>query len=109
MSTDKTNQEAKMDAKIQEIFNAVLDGNAPGAQAAVKTALEEGLDPASLLNEGMIAAMREVGKRFEEGDYYVPEMLIAARAMQSGLALLKPHLKNAGVKPAGRVAIGTVK
>ena len=98
-----------MDAKIQEIFNAVLDGNAPGAQAAVKAALDEGLDPASLLNEGMIAAMREVGKRFEEGDYYVPEMLIAARAMQSGLALLKPYLKNAGVKPAGRVAIGTVK
>jgi len=98
-----------MDAKIQEIYNSVLDGNAPGAQAAVKAALDEGLDPARLLNEGMIAAMREVGKRFEEGDYYVPEMLIAARAMQSGLALLKPHLTDAGIQPVGKVALGTVK
>lgn len=98
-----------MDAKTQEIYNAVLDGNAPGAQAAVKAALDEGLDPARLLNEGMIAAMKEVGKRFEEGDYYVPEMLIAARAMQSGLALLKPHLTDAGVQPVGKVALGTVK
>ena len=98
-----------MQAKIQEIYNAVLDGNAPSAQAAVKAALDEGLDPASLLNEGMIAAMREVGKRFEEGDYYVPEMLIAARAMQSALALLKPHLIDAGVQPIGKVALGTVK
>jgi 5-methyltetrahydrofolate--homocysteine methyltransferase len=98
-----------MDAKTQEIYNAVIEGNAPSVQAAVKAALDEGLDPASLLNEGMIAAMREVGKRFEEGDYYVPEMLIAARAMQSGLALLKPHLVDAGVQPVGRVALGTVK
>ena len=98
-----------MDAKTQEIYNSVLDGNAPGAQAAVKAALDEGLDPARLLNEGMIAAMREVGKRFEEGDYYVPEMLIAARAMQSGLALLKPHLTDAGIQPVGKVALGTVK
>jgi 5-methyltetrahydrofolate--homocysteine methyltransferase len=98
-----------MHAKTQEIFNAVLDGNAPGAQAAVKAALAEGLDPAGLLNEGMIAAMKEVGRRFEEGDYFVPEMLIAARAMQSGLALLKPYLKDADIKPAGKVAIGTVK
>jgi 5-methyltetrahydrofolate--homocysteine methyltransferase len=98
-----------MEAKTQEIYNAVIEGNAPGAQAAVKAALDEGLDPASLLNEGMIAAMREVGKRFEEGDYYVPEMLIAARAMQSGLALLKPYLTDAGVKPVGKVALGTVK
>jgi len=98
-----------MDAKTQEIYDAVLDGNAPGAQAAVKAALDEGLDPALLLNEGMIAAMKEVGKRFEDGDYYVPEMLIAARAMQSGLALLKPHLTDAGIQPVGKVALGTVK
>jgi len=98
-----------MDAKTQEIFNAVLEGNAPGAEASVKAALAEGMDPAGLLNEGMIAAMREVGKRFEEGEYYVPEMLIAARAMQAGLAHLKPYLKDAGVKPVGRVALGTVK
>jgi 5-methyltetrahydrofolate--homocysteine methyltransferase len=98
-----------MHAKTQEIYNAVIEGNAPGAQAAVQAALAEGLEPASLLNEGMIAAMKEVGRRFEEGDFFVPEMLIAARAMQSGLALLKPYLKDADIKPAGKVAIGTVK
>jgi 5-methyltetrahydrofolate--homocysteine methyltransferase len=98
-----------MHAKTQEIYNAVIEGNAPGAQAAVQAALAEGLEPSSLLNEGMIAAMKEVGRRFEEGDYFVPEMLIAARAMQSGLALLKPYLKDADIKPAGKVAIGTVK
>jgi len=57
----------------------------------------------------MIAAMKEVGKRFEEGEYFVPEMLISARAMQSGLTLLKPSLANTGVKAAGKVVIGTVK
>jgi len=98
-----------MHAKTQEIYNAVIEGNAPGTQAAVQAALAEGLEPASLLTEGMIAAMKEVGRRFEEGDYFVPEMLIAARAMQSGLALLKPYLKDADIKPAGKVAIGTVK
>ena len=98
-----------MHEKIQEIYNAILDGDTPAVQAGVQAALGEKLDPADILNEGMVAAMREVGKRFEEGDYFVPEMLIAARAMQSGLVLLKPHLKNAGVKSAGKVAIGTVK
>ena len=57
----------------------------------------------------MIAAMKEVGRRFEEGDYYVPEMLVSARAMQAGLSLLKPRLVQSDVKSAGRVAIGTVK
>src|SRR5512133_1322074 len=57
----------------------------------------------------MIAAMSEVGNRFEAGEYYVPEMLIAARAMKEGLEILKPHLREANVKPAGRVAAGTVK
>jgi 5-methyltetrahydrofolate--homocysteine methyltransferase len=62
-----------------------------------------------ILNKALIAAMDEVGKRFEEGDFFVPEMLIAARAMQAGLRLLKPHLAEGGVKAAGKIAIGTVK
>jgi 5-methyltetrahydrofolate--homocysteine methyltransferase len=95
--------------KIQEIYNAILGGDTSAVLTGIQAALGEKLDPADILNEGMVAAMREVGKRFEEGDYFVPEMLIAARAMQSGLVLLKPHLKNAGVKSAGKVAIGTVK
>jgi 5-methyltetrahydrofolate--homocysteine methyltransferase len=57
----------------------------------------------------MIAAMKEVGKRFEEGDYFVPEMLIAARAMKGGLVVLKPHLVDSAIEPAGIVAVGTVQ
>jgi 5-methyltetrahydrofolate--homocysteine methyltransferase len=62
-----------------------------------------------ILNEGLIAAMAEVGKRFEEGECYVPEMLVAARAMQNGMGLLKPHLQREKLESKGKVAIGTVK
>jgi 5-methyltetrahydrofolate--homocysteine methyltransferase len=65
--------------------------------------------PAVILNDGMVSAMAEVGKRFEEGEFYVPELLIAARAMKEGLVLLKPLLQQAKVKAAGKVAAGTVK
>jgi 5-methyltetrahydrofolate--homocysteine methyltransferase len=78
-------------------------------EAAVKAALAQGIPPDEILSQGLIRAMDEVGKRFEEGDFFVPEMLIAARAMQAGLKLLKPLLADTGVKTAGIVAIGTVK
>ena len=65
--------------------------------------------PSVILTDAMIASMAEVGKRFEEGEYYVPEMLIAARAMKEGLAILKPLLKEAKVQSAGKVAAGTVR
>jgi 5-methyltetrahydrofolate--homocysteine methyltransferase len=71
--------------------------------------VDSGLPPAKVLNEGMIPAMAEVGRLFEQGEYFVPEMLIAARAMKQGLAILKPHLVRADVKPVGKVAAGTVK
>ena len=95
--------------ELQEIYRKVIDGDAPGVQAGVQAALNEGQTTEVILNQELIAAMEEVGRRFEEGDFYVPEMLIAARAMQSGLALLKPHLAEGDVKSAGKVAIGTVK
>jgi 5-methyltetrahydrofolate--homocysteine methyltransferase len=91
------------------IYNSILEGDRDGATAGVEQALEAGLSPDVILQEGMIAAMKEVGRLFEEGDYFVPEMLIAARAMQSGLALLKPYLVDSDIKPAGTVAVGTVK
>jgi len=97
----------KMD--IKEIYQNVIEGNAPAVQAGVRAALAQGLVADAILNQALIAAMEEVGKRFEEGEFFVPEMLIAARAMQAGLALLKPHLAADGVKAAGRIAIGTVK
>lgn len=91
------------------IYESILEGDSATAKAGVEQALEAGLDPNAILQEGMIAAMKEVGRRFEEGDYFVPEMLIAARAMQGGLAVLKPHLVDLDIKPAGSVAVGTVK
>ena len=98
-----------METVVQSVFDSVIEGNAPLVQEKVKEALSLGVAPGEILNQGMIAAMAEVGRRFEEGDFFVPEMLIAARAMQSGMALLKPHLQEGDVKTAGRVAIGTVK
>ena len=98
-----------MDEKLSTIYHAILDGDVAGAKAGVQTALMADLQPENILSDGMIAAMREVGKRFEAGDYYVPEMLVAACAMQSALSLLKPRLIASDVKSAGKVAIGTVK
>jgi 5-methyltetrahydrofolate--homocysteine methyltransferase len=95
--------------QLKAIYNAVLDGNAPAAQAGVKAALDAGLPAETILKEGLINAMAEVGRLFEENEYFVPEMLVSARAMQSGLTLLRPLLAESGAEPAGRVVIGTVK
>jgi 5-methyltetrahydrofolate--homocysteine methyltransferase len=75
----------------------------------VNLALYQGIPPTSIMNNGMISAMSEVGRLFEMGEYYVPEMLVAARAMQSGMNVLKPYLTSSEAHPAGKVAIGTVK
>jgi 5-methyltetrahydrofolate--homocysteine methyltransferase len=98
-----------MNQIVQEIFQGLVDGQNVLVQEKVGEALKNGVDPVVILNEGMIAAMTEVGRRFEEGEYYVPEMLIAARAMQAGMSLLKPELQGSEVKSAGKVVIGTVK
>jgi 5-methyltetrahydrofolate--homocysteine methyltransferase len=98
-----------MEPIIKEIYSSVMEGEADAVKEKVQTALAAGIKAPAILNEGMIAAMGEVGRLFEEGEYFVPEMLIAARAMQAGLAVLKPYLKEADVKSAGKVVIGTVK
>jgi 5-methyltetrahydrofolate--homocysteine methyltransferase len=98
-----------MGSLIKEIHIAVMEGQSDVVQEKVKAAMAVGIPANIILNEGMISAMAEVGSLFEQGDYFVPEMLISARAMQAGLGLLKPALKEADVKSAGRVAIGTVK
>ena len=97
-----------MNTLINEIYQSVIDGNRDATVAKVAEALDGGVSPVALLNEGMISAMMEVGQRFEGGEYFVPEMLIAARAMKAGMELLKPYLKESGVKPVGKVIIGTV-
>ena len=94
---------------LNVIYQNVVDGQAPEVEAGVRSALAEGIGAEEILNKSLVSAMDEVGRRFEEGDLFVPEMLIAARAMQGGLLILKPHLVKAEVKAAGKVAIGTVK
>jgi 5-methyltetrahydrofolate--homocysteine methyltransferase len=98
-----------MEPVLSSIYQSILEGDNKASPAHVQAALDSGLDPARILTEGMIAAMAEVGRLFEEGEYYVPEMLIAARAMQAGLAVLKPHLVSANIQPIGKVVAGTVK
>jgi 5-methyltetrahydrofolate--homocysteine methyltransferase len=98
-----------MNDKLTQLYNAILDGDVAGANDEVQAAMLSDLQPEEILTEGMIPAMQEVGRRFEAGDYYVPEMLVAAKAMQSALLLLKPRLVATDVKSAGTVAIGTVK
>ena len=94
---------------LESIKTAVLKGDMKTSQDQVEHALGSGLSPADILHEGLISAMTEVGRLFEEGEYYVPEMLIAARAMKGGLAILKPLLAETDVQPLGKIALGTVK
>ncbi len=96
-------------SQIEAIYTAVLEGDAAGAKSGVNAALAAGLNPETILKDGLIAAMGEVGRLFEENEYFVPEMLVAARAMQAGLTLLKPHLAAGGAVATGKVVIGTVK
>jgi len=98
-----------MNEAMQAIFDGILEGDRDIVRAQVAQALDAGMPPAEILNESMVAAMAEVGRRFEIGEYFVPEMLIAARAMKEGLAILKPRLLEAKVEPIGRVVLGTVK
>jgi len=98
-----------MQPVLQAIFDSILNGQQKVTAEKVSQALAERLEPVEILNQGMVGAMAEVGRLFEEGEYFVPEMLIAARAMQSGLAVLKPRLVQANFKPVARVAAGTVK
>ncbi len=94
---------------LKQLYDSVLNGDAKAAVEVTQTALDAGVDPQQLVTEQMIPAMDEVGRRFENNEYFVPELLIAARAMKGALELLRPRLVASGVEPAGRVVIGTVK
>ncbi len=98
-----------MERILRTIFDSIIEGDAGSIGDQVAEALDAGLPPAQILTEAMIAAMAEIGRGFEEGEYFVPEMLIAARAMKAGLAVLKPHLVEADVPAAGKVVAGTVQ
>ncbi len=94
---------------MAELYDAILNGNAKAAVEATRKALDAGSPALDLVNGQMIPAMDEVGRRYECEEYFVPELLLAARAMKGSLELLRPLLAESGAQPAGRVAIGTVK
>ncbi|MCL2399137.1 MAG: corrinoid protein [Defluviitaleaceae bacterium] len=94
---------------LQEISENLQKGKANVVAELVQKALDDSHKPEDILNDGLLAGMDIIGEKFKTNDVYVPEVLIAARAMNSGVAVLKPHLVKSGVKPIGKVAIGTVK
>ena len=91
------------------LYEAVLNGDAKTAKATTEIALAAGMDPLKLVQEYMMPAMAEVGRRFETNEYFVPELLLAARAMKAALELIRPLLIASGAQPVARVALGTVK
>lgn len=95
-------------AGIQEVYDLVEKGKAKVIANAVQEALDAGCDPTEILNDGMIKAMDAVGEKFKNGEIFVPEMLVAARAMKKGVEVLKPHLATGAAGAAGKVIIGTV-
>lgn len=98
-----------MGENLKSVYQGILDGNLEEVRESVGKAVQAGLNADKILKEGLIPAMTEVGRLFEEGEYFVPEMLVAARAMQGGLEIIKPLLLEEDVKPVGKVVIGTVR
>jgi 5-methyltetrahydrofolate--homocysteine methyltransferase len=94
---------------LNQLHDAVLNGDAKKAVAVTKEAIAENVDPLELVTKYMVTAMDEVGRRFECEEYFVPELLLAARAMKGSLELIRPLLAAQGTQPIGRVVIGTVK
>ncbi|HZI36516.1 MAG TPA: corrinoid protein [Gaiellales bacterium] len=97
------------DEILQGLFDNTLIGNAPAVKDLTNEGLAMGMDPETLLYDALIPSLEEVGARFERGDFFVPEMLIAARAMQGALDILRPLLAETGAKPIGTFVMGTVK
>jgi 5-methyltetrahydrofolate--homocysteine methyltransferase len=94
---------------LKEIFSNVVEGDSAAVQQQVQSALESGIGPGVILNEALVPAMAEVGRLYEVGEYFVPEMLISARAMKSAMIYLKPALQKGEVPYVGKVVSGTVK
>jgi 5-methyltetrahydrofolate--homocysteine methyltransferase len=94
---------------LQQLYDDTLVGKAPEVRDAVERGLEDGLEPERMLFDALIPSLEEVGARFERGDYFVPEMLIAARAMQGALDILRPLLAETDANQVGTFLMGTVK
>ncbi len=96
-------------ADLQALAEAVINGDRDEVARLVQEAVDEGVGPDSIVNEGLIVGMDEVGRRFKANEFYVPEVLIAARAMHAGMDIVNPLLVESGIEPRGRVLIGTVQ
>jgi methylmalonyl-CoA mutase cobalamin-binding domain/chain len=97
------------DELLTELYDKTLTGNGPAVLELTRTGLSQGLGPETLLYEALIPALEEVGARFERGDFFVPEMLIAGKAMAGALEILRPLLAETGAEAIGTVVMGTVK
>jgi len=94
---------------LEEMQENVVAGNESKVVELTQKALDEGLAPEKILNDGFVPGMEIVGRKFQENEIYVPEMLMSARAMKAGMKLLEPFLTEAGIEPIGKIVIGTVK
>lgn len=94
---------------LEQIKDCILNFDRDSIVTRIQEGLVTGIQPEKILNGGMIAGMAEVGRLFETGEFFVPEMLMAAKTMQTGMTILKPHLVQAGVPSAGKVVLGTVQ
>lgn len=96
-------------ANLQDLYNAILNGKLEQAVAVTQEAINEGISPTEIINQYMVKAMEEIGARFEAGKAFVPNLLLAARAMKGSLELLKPLMRDKNTATIGKVVIGTVK
>ena len=96
-------------ADLEALAQAIIGGKAPDAKQLTEQALAEGINPGDVLNNGLVAGMNVVGSKFKNNEFYVPEVLIAARAMKAAMEVLRPQLASSGIVSKGRIAIGTVR
>jgi len=94
---------------LEELATAIIKGQKALGVGLTRQAIEEGLGPQAIISDGLIAGMAVVGQKFKANEFYVPEVLIAARVMKECMTLIKPLMADAGVKPLGTVVVGTVK
>ncbi|MCD4830608.1 MAG: corrinoid protein [Anaerohalosphaeraceae bacterium] len=96
-------------ADLKELGESIIKGDQNKALEITKQALDEGMSPEAILNDGLIGGMNIIGARFKNNEVYIPEVLIAARAMKTAMEVLEPKLVEAGVEPLAKAAIGTVQ
>lgn len=96
-------------SRIQEIDQLIQHGRGKKVCETIQAAMDEGISAADILREGMLPAMSAIGEKFKNNEVFVPEVLVAARAMNMGMALLKPYMADCGIEPAGTAVIGTVR